>query len=124
MPTQKQVKEKVLVIGSGIGGLSLGIILARLGFDVTIIEKNRQPGGMMRSYLRRGVQCNVGLHYMGALDHGQVLRRCFDFLEITEQLPLIRMGATGRWTAISSPTTILASIASMCPPVLRLTKPG
>ena len=92
MPTPEGGKEKVLVIGSGIGGLSAGIILAKLGFDVTVIEKNLQPGGMMRSYTRRGVQCNVGLHYMGALDHGQILRRCFDFLEITDQLPLIRMG--------------------------------
>ena len=49
----------------------------------------------MRSYARRGVQCNVGLHYMGALDQGQILRRCFDFLEITDQLPLIRMGVDG-----------------------------
>lgn len=93
MPAPKEGKEKVLIIGSGIGGLSTGIILAKLGFDVTVIEKNRQPGGLMRSYTRRGVQCNVGLHYMGALDHGQILRRCFDFLEITNQLPLIRMGA-------------------------------
>ncbi len=92
MPALKEGKEKVLVIGSGIGGLSTGIILAKLGFEVTVIEKNRQPGGMMRSYARRGVQCNVGLHYMGALDHGQILRRCFDFLGITDQLPLIRMG--------------------------------
>ena len=50
---------------------------------------------MMRGYVRRGVQCNVGLHYMGALDHGQILRRCFDFLDITDQLPLIRMGVDG-----------------------------
>jgi all-trans-retinol 13,14-reductase len=92
MATPEGGKEKVLVIGSGIGGLSAGIILAKLGFDVTVIEKNRQPGGMMRSYARRGVQCNVGLHYLGALDHDQILRRCFDFLEITDQLPLIRMG--------------------------------
>jgi all-trans-retinol 13,14-reductase len=92
MPALKEGKEKVLIIGSGIGGLSTGIILAKLGFNVTVIEKNRLPGGMMRSYARRGVQCNVGLHYMGALDHGQILRRCFDFLGITNELPLIRMG--------------------------------
>jgi all-trans-retinol 13,14-reductase len=92
MTPPEGAERKVLVIGSGIGGLSAGIILAKLGFEVIVIEKNRQPGGMMRSYARRGVQCNVGLHYMGALDHGQILRRCFDFLGITEQLPLIRMG--------------------------------
>ena len=83
---------KALVIGSGIGGLSMAIILSKLGFSVTVIEKNRQPGGMLRSYVRRGIHCNVGLHYLGALDKGQVLRRLFDYLGITEKLPLERMG--------------------------------
>jgi phytoene dehydrogenase-like protein len=92
MRTCHKTKEKVLIIGSGIGGLSTAIILAKLGFEVTVIEKNRQPGGMLRSYVRRGVQCNVGVHYMGALDQGQVLRRCFDYLGISNELPLIRMG--------------------------------
>ncbi|HMK65367.1 MAG TPA: NAD(P)/FAD-dependent oxidoreductase [Thermodesulfobacteriota bacterium] len=91
----KEGKEKVLIIGSGIGGLSTGIILAKLGFQVSVIEKNQQSGGMVRGYIRRGVQCSVGLHYLGALDQGQVLRRCFDFLGITDRLPLIRMGVDG-----------------------------
>jgi all-trans-retinol 13,14-reductase len=95
MSTPEGIKEKVLIIGSGIGGLSTAIILSKLGFDVTVIEKNHQPGGMMRGYVRRGVQCNVGLHYMGALDQGQVLHRCFNFLEIMDRLPLIRMGLDG-----------------------------
>lgn len=86
---------KALIIGSGIGGLSTAIILAKLGYDITVIEKNRQPGGMLRSYMRQGVHCNVGLHYLGALDEGQVLRRCFDYLGITAELPLTRMGADG-----------------------------
>jgi phytoene dehydrogenase-like protein len=87
--------KKILIIGSGIGGLSAGIILARLGFEVTVVEKNRRPGGMMRSYVRQGVHCNVGLHYLGALDEGQVLRRCFDYLGISADLPLVRMGMDG-----------------------------
>jgi all-trans-retinol 13,14-reductase len=86
---------KAVIIGSGIGGLSTAIILARLGYDVTVVEKNPQPGGMMRSYVRQGVHCNVGLHYLGALDQGQVLRRCFDYLGITSELPLLRMGDDG-----------------------------
>src|SRR5512137_2844371 len=81
--------EKALVIGSGIGGLSAGIVLARLGFDVTVLEKNGQPGGLMRSYVRQGVHC------LGALDEGQVLRRCFDYLGITAELPLVRLGVEG-----------------------------
>lgn len=40
-----------IVIGSGIGGLSLGIRLQSLGFDTTILEKLDGPGG--RAYVRR-----------------------------------------------------------------------
>lgn len=92
---QKTTATEALIIGSGIGGLSTAIILAKLGYKVTVLEKNRQAGGLMRSYLRQGVHCNVGLHYLGALDEGQILRRCFDYLGITSELPLMRMGADG-----------------------------
>lgn len=95
MPVATGPKQTAIIIGSGIGGMSMAIILAKLGFDVTVIEKNRHPGGMLRSYVRKGVHCNVGLHYLGALDRGQVLRRCFDYLGITHRLPLQRMGGDG-----------------------------
>jgi phytoene dehydrogenase-like protein len=87
--------EKVLIIGSGIGGLSTAIILAKLGYDVTVIEKNRRAGGMLRSFVRHGTHCHVGVHYMGALAQGQVLHRCFDYLGIADQLSLVRMGVNG-----------------------------
>lgn len=88
-------EKNVVIIGSGIGGLSAGIILSMLGFEVTIIEKNRQPGGMMRSYNRSGIACNVGVHYLGSLDKGQMLYRLFDFLGVTGQIPVKRMGVSG-----------------------------
>jgi phytoene dehydrogenase-like protein len=90
-----RTSEKIVIIGSGIGGLSCAIILSKLGYDVTVFEKNRHPGGMMRSYRRQGVHCDVGVHYLGALDEGQVLRRCFDYLGIADGLSLTRMGADG-----------------------------
>jgi phytoene dehydrogenase-like protein len=84
-----------VIIGGGIGGLSMGIIFATLGYPVTLIEKNRKIGGMMRSYTRNGIDCDIGIHYLGALDKGQVLRRCFDFMGVTADIPLKRMGTTG-----------------------------
>ncbi|TKB28268.1 NAD(P)/FAD-dependent oxidoreductase [Desulfopila sp. IMCC35006] len=87
--------KKVLIIGSGIGGLSTAIILAELGFDVTVLEKNHHPGGVMRSYTRDGIECGVGVHYLGSLDKGQILRTFFDYLGVTEAIPLTRMGGNG-----------------------------
>jgi phytoene desaturase len=43
--------RRAVIIGSGFGGLSLGIRLQSLGFDTTIVERLDAPGG--RAYVRR-----------------------------------------------------------------------
>jgi len=93
----KQIREpgRILIIGAGVGGLTAGIILAKLGYPVTIAEKNIQAGGLMHNYRRRGFDCPVGVHYLGSLDSGQPLRRLWDYLGVTEKIPLERMGTSG-----------------------------
>ena len=44
-----------------------------MGYDVTVLEKNRQPGGLLRSYTRGVIECALGVHYLGSLDKGQIL---------------------------------------------------
>jgi NADPH-dependent 2,4-dienoyl-CoA reductase/sulfur reductase-like enzyme len=41
--------QKVLVIGSGPGGLEAARIAAVLGHDVTIVEKSQSIGGQMKA---------------------------------------------------------------------------
>jgi all-trans-retinol 13,14-reductase len=94
METKKSPGD-VLIIGSGIGGLTAGIILAKLRRQVTVVEKNPLPGGLMRSYTRSGIDCPIGVHYMGSLDKGQPLRRLWDYLGVTSMIPLSRMGLQG-----------------------------
>lgn len=43
--------KTAIVIGSGIGGLAMGLRLQSLGFDTTIVEKLDGPGG--RAYVRK-----------------------------------------------------------------------
>lgn len=38
-------KPQVLVVGAGIGGIAVAALLARQGFNVTVVEKCAQPGG-------------------------------------------------------------------------------
>ncbi len=45
------MQKKAIIIGSGIGGLALGIRLQSLGFNTTILEKLDGPGG--RAYVRK-----------------------------------------------------------------------
>ena len=87
--------KDIVIVGSGIGGLTAGIILAKLNHRVTVAEKNHLPGGLMRSYTRDGIDCPVGVHYMGSLGDGQPLRRLWDYLGVTPLIPLERMGSEG-----------------------------
>jgi len=88
-------KENIVIIGSGIGGLSAGILLARLGWRVSIVEKNSVPGGLMRSYRRAGLNCPVGVHYVGALGANEPLGRMFAFLGLNVENLFCRMGQEG-----------------------------
>jgi len=46
-PPKKPTKEKVAVVGAGPAGLTCGHDLAKLGYEVTIFEKESVPGGML-----------------------------------------------------------------------------
>lgn len=38
-------KPRIVIIGAGISGMSAACHLSRMGFEVTVFEKNEQPGG-------------------------------------------------------------------------------
>jgi phytoene dehydrogenase-like protein len=87
--------KNIVIIGSGIGGLSAGILLSLLNFQVTIVEKNPLPGGLMRSYRRSGIDCPVGVHYVGALGPDEPLGKMFRVLGISVDDLFARMGQEG-----------------------------
>ena len=51
---------EIVVVGSGFGGLSAASLLAKDGFDVTVIEKNEQPGGRASVYSEDGFYFDMG----------------------------------------------------------------
>lgn len=53
-------KKHVAVIGAGLGGLSAAIMLARNGFQVTVIEKNSHIGGKLNQLQTKGFSFDLG----------------------------------------------------------------
>ena len=84
----------VVIIGSGLGGLVCGSLLAREGKRVLVLERQAQPGGCMQSYQRDGLSFDTGLHYVGGLAEGQPLHAVFSHLGLM-QLPWVRLDADG-----------------------------
>ncbi|MCD8309726.1 MAG: NAD(P)/FAD-dependent oxidoreductase [Prevotellaceae bacterium] len=88
------MKRDVVIIGTGLGGLACGYILARNGRNVLLLEQGKQPGGCMQSYPREGLAFDTGFHYVGGLDEGQSLHAAFQYLGLLD-LPWHRLDADG-----------------------------
>ena len=54
------IKNKAIVIGSGIGGMASAIRLAVMGFEVLVFEKNGYPGGKLSHLKKDGYQFDAG----------------------------------------------------------------
>ena len=52
--------KKVIVIGAGFAGLSTASFLAKMGWDVTVIEKHDLPGGRARKFKAEGFTFDMG----------------------------------------------------------------
>jgi all-trans-retinol 13,14-reductase len=81
----------IVIIGSGMGGLICADILGREGYKVCVLEKNRQVGGSLQTYVRDKVIFDSGVHYLGGLGEGQNLYQVFKYLGIIDKLKLQKM---------------------------------
>lgn len=70
-----------IVVGSGMGGLTVATLLAKTGKKVAIFERHYVPGGFTHSFKRKdGFQWDVGVHYVGNMANQAPLRKFFDNL--------------------------------------------
>src|SRR6266567_5299427 len=62
MTTHSRTQPPVIIVGSGLSGLSAAAYLALAGHAVTLFEKARTPGGRARTRQRNGFFFNQGAH--------------------------------------------------------------
>ncbi len=70
----------VIVIGSGMGGMTAAALLARLGKKVLILEQHYVPGGFTHTFRRKKYVWDVGVHAIGEMTEESLVGRFLSFL--------------------------------------------
>ena len=90
-----QAKYDIIIIGSGMGGLTCGYILSKNGYKVAIFEQGAQLGGCLQTFTRKGVKFETGVHYLGSLNEGQSLDMFFHYLALYPEIKLAPLDPLG-----------------------------
>ncbi len=80
----------VIVIGSGIGGLTSAGLLAKQGKKVLVVERHDRPGGYAHGFRRRGYRFDSAVHVIGGCGDGPyqgsgLIRRLLEVMGVEDQ---------------------------------------
>ena len=84
-----------IVVGSGAGGMTAALALARAGKRVAVFEQHTHPGGYSQSFSLKGFQFSPGVHYIGQLGPGGRLREIYEGLGLTDDLTFLELDPDG-----------------------------
>lgn len=98
--------KRVVIVGAGPGGLTAGMILARRGLDVTIVEKQDRVGGRNGELKVGDFSFDTGptfLHQKFTLDEvfAEAGRKPEDYMDLVQLDPMTRL----TWGDVSMETT-------------------
>lgn len=71
------------ILGGGVGGLFTGALLAKEGYQVTILEQLPVYGGGLYSFTRDGEEWASGVHFLSGMQSDGLLRNILDSLGIS-----------------------------------------
>ncbi|MBU2436841.1 MAG: NAD(P)-binding protein [Candidatus Omnitrophica bacterium] len=75
-----------IVVGAGIGGLTLAVLLSMNNRKVLLLEKNASIGGAMKRFYRKGAPFDTGFHFTGGFYKGGVLHDMLTVLGIHDYI--------------------------------------
>jgi prolycopene isomerase len=81
---------KIVVIGAGAAGLTTGAALAKAGHEVTILDHNEQPGGVISGWQKNGFRWDLGQLLVEGLGKDEPTGEILVALGIFDEVKTIR----------------------------------
>lgn len=78
------MKKKVVILGAGISGLTTAHWLFKDGFDVTILEDRKEPGGSMQTRFEEGFLTDLGPN--SGLETTPLIKQIVDEVGLTDKM--------------------------------------
>ena len=75
---------EVVVVGAGIGGLTVAALLAARGVDVCLLERESQPGGCVAAFEKFGYTFDPSVGLFTDWEPGGIHDRVFAELTVTD----------------------------------------
>lgn len=97
MATTSAAEKKfdVIVIGSGIGGLTAALTVATRGRRVLLLEAGKQFGGYLNPFQRRAYSFDPGLHYIGECGPDGSFTRILESLGLSDEVKFRELNPDG-----------------------------
>ena len=77
---EPKARYDVVIIGSGVGGLTAGALLSKAGLSVCVLEKEPHPGGYLAGFARKDFRFDTAIHWLNQYSEEGMVSRLFNVL--------------------------------------------
>lgn len=84
-----------LVIGAGMGGLTVGALLAAAGRKVLVVEAHDTPGGYAHTFRMKDFRFCAQVHYIFNCGQGESIHQLLDTIGVADEVPFVRLDPEG-----------------------------
>ncbi|MGC4034855.1 MAG: NAD(P)/FAD-dependent oxidoreductase [Chitinophagaceae bacterium] len=78
--TELKSSYDVVVVGSGIGGLTAAALLSKAGLSVCVLEKEPHPGGYLAGFRRKDFRFDTAIHWLNQYRKDGMVFKIFDLI--------------------------------------------
>jgi prolycopene isomerase len=91
MTSPRSDSYDVVVVGGGLGGLSAGASLAKLGKHVLLVDRLDGPGGCAHAFVRNGYVFDPAIHVTGQVRDGEFIDSLLRLLGVRNEVEFIML---------------------------------